>query len=208
METAQPYSTETENRILQAATEVFLHKGKGGARMQEIADKAGINKAMLHYYFRSKDRLYEQVFILQLERFFTSFVDAIPETDDVRAFLEHFVEAYMNYIAANEGLVRFIIWEIQSGAQLMPQFMKSLFSKRGYRKPLFLLKIEKAIADGQIREVEPVNFVISLIGLCAYPFIARPILEKVFNGVAISSDDFLAKRKTEILNLLWNGIKP
>ena len=70
MDTTTIYSSETEKRILQAATEVFLQKGMGGARMQEIADKAGINKAMLHYYFRSKDRLYEQVFTGQLEHFF------------------------------------------------------------------------------------------------------------------------------------------
>ena len=208
MDTSAAYSTETERRILQAATDIFLLKGRDGARMQEIADKAGINKAMLHYYFRSKDKLYEQVFIVQLEQFFTGLLDAIPETDDVHAFLEHFIDSYMDSMAANEGLVRFIIWEIQSGAHLMPAFIQTMFSKRGYRKPLFLVKIEQAIDKGQMRNVEPVNFVISLIGLCAYPFIARPVLEKVLGGLSISSTEFLAQRKTEILQLIWNGIRP
>ncbi|MCB0293033.1 MAG: helix-turn-helix transcriptional regulator, partial [Calditrichaeota bacterium] len=63
------YSSETERKIVEAASTVFLEKGKTGARMQAIADRAGINKALLHYYFRSKDRLYQEVFERQVETF-------------------------------------------------------------------------------------------------------------------------------------------
>lgn len=204
----QESGTATEIKIIEAATEIFLQKGKDGARLQEIADKAGINKAMLHYYFRSKDRLYQQVFATQISRFFTSFIDAIPETEDIREFLEYFVENYVRYISANEGLVRFVIWEIQSGARAMPRHIRNLFKSKGYNKPLFLDIIQKAIDGGKIRPLDPVNFVINLLALCAYPFIARPILEKVFTGLKISSEAFIQQRKSEILNMIWEGIKP
>ncbi len=65
-------SSETEKKIINAATAVFMEKGKDGARMQEIADKAGINKALLHYYFRSKEKLFTNVFNLEIPKVITN----------------------------------------------------------------------------------------------------------------------------------------
>lgn len=204
----QQYSTETENKIIAAATEVFVQKGRDGARMQEIANRAGINKAMLHYYFRSKDKLYQEVFANEISRFFTSFINSIPDTEDIKEFLDYFIDSYTDYIIEHEELVRFVIWEIQSGAKLMPQQVKNLFRSRGHDKPLFLGLIQKAIDTGQIRPVDPMIFIINLLGLCVYPFIAKPILEQVFAGVELTSAEFVEKRKQEILALIWDGIKP
>lgn len=200
-------STATESKIIAAATAVFLQKGKDGARMQEIADRAGINKAMLHYYFRSKDKLYEEVFSAQLERFFFSIVDAVPKANNVQEFLANFVDNYMRYLVENEGLVRFIIWEIQSGGVLMSRKIRQLFSQRGHVRPLFLDLIENAVSRGEIRRIDPVQFIISLIGVCAYPFIARPILEQVFPGLQVNSEEFIQKRKQEVVRLLWEGVR-
>ena len=93
--------TETEAKIIQAATEVFLEKGKDGARMQEIAQKANINKALLHYYFRSKDKLYETVFRERVFRFLDELFSSVPQTDDIKTVLKEFTVNYIDLISAH-----------------------------------------------------------------------------------------------------------
>ena len=82
---------KTEEKIIEAATKIFLEKGKDGARMQEIADRAGINKALLHYYFRSKEKLYQEVFSNELKHFFTSILGTIKERQDFKEFIQTFI---------------------------------------------------------------------------------------------------------------------
>ena len=89
------YNSETEQKILLAASEVFLKKGRDGARMQEIADAAGINKALLHYYFRSKERLFRLVFRQELIDMLTNIFGIISTTDSFEVFLKKFISEYL-----------------------------------------------------------------------------------------------------------------
>ncbi|MDA0746781.1 MAG: TetR/AcrR family transcriptional regulator [bacterium] len=200
---------DTQQRILTAATEVFLKQGRDGARMKEIAKQAGINQALLHYYFRSKQKLYEAVFECVFERFLAGFLDAIPETQDVQVLMRHFVNNYLDRLAENPDLVPFILWEIRGGGETMGRLLKSHLFREGEDKPPFMIQIvQEAVAKGQIRPVDPVQFTLSLFGACVYPFIARPILEKVIPGLDLFSPEFLEQRKEEIVQLFWNGVRP
>lgn len=202
------FNTAAEEKIFNAATDIFLQKGRHGARMQEIADRAGINKAMLHYYFRSKDKLYAHVFSTVMSRFFNNLLDALADTDDLHEFLESFVENYTEHLATNQNLIRFIFWEMQSGAEFLSSQLQQLFRGRGLTGPPFIEMIRKAIDRGEIRPVDPVQFVLSLIAMCVYPFLAKPLIEQLFAGVEIDSLAFRQIRKAEVLNLIWRGIGP
>lgn len=201
-------TTETEAKIIQAATEVFLEKGKDGARMQEIAERANINKALLHYYFRSKDKLYEKVFKAKMVKFFNELFLSVPQTEDIQTLLRHFIINYIDLISAQPELVRFILWEMKQGAQYFGETLQEIFSQHGFNQFPFQEKIENAVSNGSIRPLDPMHLTISVIGMCVYPFIAQPILEKVFPGLSISSPDFVQKRKQEIFDLIWDGIQP
>ena len=200
--------SEPEKKIIGAATEVFLQKGKNGARMQEIADLAGINKALLHYYFRSKDRLYDKVFETTLESFFGEFLDAISETDDPVQFLKGFVENYIDALSRRPEVIRFIIWEIGQGGKQLGKVAQSIFAERGFSEFPISAKIQPAIRKGEIRPLDPVHLVLSLIGMCLYPFLASVIVEKIFPGVEVHSPAFIKQRKEEVWNLIWQGIRP
>lgn len=201
-------TTETETKIIQAATEVFLKEGKDGARMQEIAQKANINKALLHYYFRSKDKLYETVFRERVFRFLDELFSSVPETDDIETVLKEFTANYIDLISAHPELVRFILWEIRQGGQYMSDALEDIFAKHGFTKFPFLEKVQNAINAGTIRALDPLHLIISVIGLCVYPFIAQPLLENAIPGVQVTSPAFLQKRKEEIFKLIWEGIQP
>ena len=200
--------TETEAKIIQAATEVFLEKGKDGARMQEIAQKANINKALLHYYFRSKDKLYETVFRERVFRFLDELFSSVPQTDDIKTVLKEFTANYIDLISTHPELIRFILWEVRQGGQYMGDALKDIFAKHGFTKFPFLEKVQNAINSGTIRPLDPLHLIISVIGVCVYPFIAQPLLENAIPGVQVTSPAFLQKRKEEIFKLIWEGIHP
>ncbi len=200
------YVSETEKKIIAAATEVFLLKGRDGARMQEIADHAGINKALLHYYFRSKDKLYEEVFINQLREFFHSVLTALQEHDDFTQALRVFIDRYMELVAKHAEMFRFVLWEIEAGGELISKAILAELSSHEITKNPFVTRIERAIADQQIRAVEPMNLVVSVIGMCVFPFLARSIIERIFPQIRVNSPEFFLLRKQEVFNLIWQGI--
>ncbi len=196
-----------EEQILDAATEVFLEKGKDGATMQEIAARAGVNKALLHYYFRSKDRLYETVFAHQFGEFIGPLSDIIPRTDDMKEFLELFVSNYIDRLVSHPQLPGFMLWEIRQGGGTASEVIRRTIFRGLKRGTPLDPVIQKAVREGVIRPLDPVNFILSLISMCIFPFVGRPIIEKLLPEARITSPDFLEERKKEILALIWNGIK-
>jgi TetR/AcrR family transcriptional regulator len=198
---------ETENRIIEAAAKVFLEKGKAGARTQVIADVAGINKALLHYYFRSKEKLYDIVAERVIRNAFNQILGNISEINDFETFLKQFLHNYLKTISSNPMIPRFMLWEIEAGGGRIAQIIKSILNMDDMdENPLFKI-VNKAIRDKQIRPVDPIHFVISLIASCVAPFVARPIIEKVIPGLDIRSKTFVEQREKALFDLFWNGIK-
>ncbi len=204
----QQQNTETEIKIIAAATEIFLQKGKDGARMQEIANKAGINKALLHYYFRSKDKLFEKVFYKEVRTMLNITLDSVTETDNFEEFLQLFISNYIDNVALRKKLFRFILWESENFMENVTDQFSQVFKNRGFQQNPIILKVKNAIADGQIRKLDPNNFALSLISMCLFPIVASPFLEKIVTGIDVDNPKFLDKRKLEIFNLIWDGIKP
>jgi TetR/AcrR family transcriptional regulator len=204
----------TEQRILDAAARVFLEKGMDGARMAEIAAEAGINKALLHYYFRSKKRLYGEVFEREIRGFFNDLFSLVAGSADPVSgpdrFIMDFIGNYIDLLARNPQVVRFLTWELGSGAHLAPGIIRDII--HGGQESSVYSKyrgiIEKAVRSGRIREVDPDHLLISMLGMCVYTFLAAPVLAHVITSVDFGNRAFLEKRKAEIFSLLWNGIKP
>ena len=161
----QQQNTETEIKIIAAATEIFLQKGKDGARMQEIANKAGINKALLHYYFRSKDKLFEKVFYKEVRTMLNITLDSVTETDNFEEFLQLFISNYIDNVALRKKLFRFILWESENFMENVTDQFSQVFKNRGFQQNPIILRVKKAIADGQIRKLDPNNFALSLISM-------------------------------------------
>ena len=209
-----PQPDNTEQRILRAAVEVFLQHGKDGARMQAIAERAGVNKALLHYYFRSKDRLYFRVLSDMFQEAVESVLSSIPREGSFREFLSAFVSNYVDHLAANPRLIRFVLWEVGKGWQQPEEtsvvgtiFRQALERYTGGRN-LLLETIRQAVERGEIRPVDPLQLALNLLAVCVYPFVARPLLEGVFPQLDVLSEDFLRVRKREIVDLFWKGLKP
>ncbi len=201
--------SDTEERIFKAAITVFGEQGRKGARMQEIADLAGTNKALVYYYFRSKDRLYSEVFRYMLNTDFRHLGEAIQDADDFPALLRSFIDNYMDALLHNPVLIRFMVNEISAGAPVLSPMLREMIGSGLLFPPtVFLDAFEQGKGRGEIRDTGAVHTMITLIGACVYSFIATPIFSVLQPGVFSDTARFLEERKAHLSDILLHGLLP
>jgi TetR/AcrR family transcriptional regulator len=196
----------TEQKILEAAKEIFIEKGNDGARMQEIADRAGINKSLLHYYYRSKEKLFGAVFNFAFKHFAPNLKTILlDEQDDIFELIRKFVSMYIDIIMKNPFIPLFVLNEVnRKNTGVFIQAIKAA----GINPQVFRKRIEKDVEKGLIRPIDPNQLLINTIGMCVFPFIGRPLLQVVlFEDNKQEYDKFLAGRKTEVADFIIHSIK-
>lgn len=195
---------DTEARIYEAARRVFVRKGMQGARMQEIADEANINKALLHYYFRSKQKLFDAVFKDVFRRFFPKVQDLwlsdIPFFDKIEAFIDN----YLHVLNENPFLPSFILHETSQN----PERISGMVKEIGINPMPLLAEIQKEVEKGTIRPIDPRHFIVNLLGLCLFAFVGKPLLQAVmFHDNSDEYNIFLDQRAQKIKTFVVNSIK-
>jgi TetR/AcrR family transcriptional regulator len=201
--------SQTEQKIYEAATRVFIHHGRDGARMEDIAKEAGINKALLHYYFRSKDKLYSRVFEREVRKVVADLFLSINLELDIRTFLHTFIDNYIDRLHQNPAVVQFMLWEMRSSNTQISEIIKSIFTVDRYSPPQEIVqKLRRAVKNREIRRLDAHQLLFNIISMCIYTFIAEPIISSLFPELKVREKSFIEKRKDEIYNLIWNGIKP
>jgi TetR/AcrR family transcriptional regulator len=189
----------TEEKIYAAARQIFILKGMEGARMQEIADAAGMNKALLHYYFRNKENLFKAVFKDIFTKFFSKVKDTLFSDISARDKLIVFIDNYIDMIAANPYIPQFIINEINRD----PRMLKSLMFESGIEPQKILEMFLHEVESNKFQNSDPRHIVISLLGMLILPFAARPLLQVVyFNDDPEAYDQFLKERKDVVKNMI------
>lgn len=195
----------TEQRILNAAHRVFQSRGMHGARMQDIADKAGINKALLHYYFRSKEQLFDSVFQEAVQKFLHA-VFGIWQTDAAfESKLHRFVASYLDLLMQNPFLPAFILNELHQN----PKHLQSVMMKKGAASlaKLVLAQIQEELQRHRTKSVEAKQVLVNVLALCVFPFAARPLVTSVMGVGEKEFKGFIEKRKTLIPQLILQSIK-
>lgn len=195
---------ETEEQILKAAKKIFQEQGFAGARMQEIADEAGINKSMLHYYFRSKDKLFQKVFQESVRQFFPVVFKVLDSDLALVPKIEKLVETYYDIFREHPHLPRFVIHEMNQHPNRFKEFMNGA----GIEMPVkFIKQIRAEIEAGEMKPIQPQEFIINTIALCVFPVIAQPMIEMVFQMDDEQYHQFLKKRKKELPTFILNAVK-
>jgi AcrR family transcriptional regulator len=194
----------TEEKIYEAARRIFILKGMEGARMQEIADEAGMNKALLHYYFRSKENLFKAVFKDTFSKFFVKVKDTLFSDISPKEKLNVFIDNYIDLIQTNPYVPQFIINEINRD----PMVLKSLMFETGIEPQKILQLFLNEVQSNNLSKIDPRHIVISLLGMLIFPFVARPLLQMVyFNDDKEAYDLFLNERKEIVKNMILKFIE-
>jgi TetR/AcrR family transcriptional regulator len=204
--------TSKEELILEAAMDEFIAHGWSGARMQSIADRAGINKTLLHYYYRSKENLYERIVYRTMEFFFGSVLKSVTGEKDFEGFLKTFINTLIDVAADNPRLPMFIMQELSRGGASVLAILNEVLNKSDPPVTAIMLRnINQAIQNGEIRKVNPVQLIMTLLGSCLYFSMAEPIVMKIadMNGFLDNFDRkaFLEERKREIFETLYRGLE-
>lgn len=193
----------TEEKILHAAQTVFIQKGMDGARMQEIANEAGINKALLHYYFRNKQKLFEAIFSKVFNQIFPDIKSLIFSEKPFEERLGAFVERYIDLLLKNPFLPAFILKEINRD----PDFLASIIKKQGINPEEILQMIEREMEAGTICRMDARDLMVNILGLSIFPFAARPLMQMMFfNNSKKEYNEFLIKRKESVKIFILNSI--
>ncbi len=196
---------DKEKSILNAARDIFIRKGLKGARMQEIANAAGINKALLHYYFRSKNKLFRAIFNEAFKRFMPR-LDKINDVDvSVYEKLEFFVDNYINLLSKNPFLPGFVLEEMNREPEIVVEMVEAL----GINFDLVISQIEVEIEQGKIRKMSPRHLLANIIAMCIFPFAAKPMVQAVLlDNDNEKFNQFVTERKQEVKDFVFAAIAP
>ncbi len=201
-------TVDTEARIFEAALNVFSMKGKDGARMQEIADEAGINKALLHYYFRSKDKLYDRVFEYVMSRLTRSLGAAMADAKTFRDVLQNFVAAYIDFVDANVPIMRLMVSEhLVGGGRVADRLKAAIESSEDFPPRLFLTRMLEAIERKEVRPVDPHQTLLTVLSSCIFFFIIFPTVEAIIPRASQDRAAFLEERKQHIFDVIWESLR-
>ena len=202
-----------EAQILAAARKVFQRRGTSGARMADIAEQAGVNQALLHYYFRSKARLADAVFLSAARELFPPVLETLLSDAPLPDKVQRVVELELDTLQRHPYLPGYVISELNQHPERVAQFARAMtgqeissFGPRVLRR--IGEQIDEAVAAGDMRSITADQFVINLISLCIFPFAARPMIAALTQLDDEGWTEMIERRKHELPAFFLGGLKP
>jgi len=193
----------TEERILDAAKKVFHSKGYDGARMQEIADEAGVNKSLVHYYYRNKDNLFQAVFEDAFTRLIARLNEIFLSELTFTAKIETFIGYYVTFLSQNSYLPLFIL----NGMYEKPGQLKIMLAKTKLSPDLLMEKMRIQAKEELNLDIDPFHLYINILALSVFPVVARPLIQTIFGFSNEQMTQFYEERKTVVPEFIINALK-
>ena len=205
--------TDTEARILDAAHVVFVRRGTAGARMQEIADEAGVNKALLHYYFRSKSRLAAAVFQRVARGLFLRVSQILGSDAAIDDKVRRVIQLYLEQLTKTPYAPAYVISELNQHPDRAAQFVEAVRQIRAQSLSTDVLdtlgkQLRRGMRAGSIRAISTPQFIANLASLCIFPFAARPMLCAILDLDDRGFARFIDERKTVLPEFFLNALRP
>ena len=195
----------TEEKIKEAAKNVFVRNGYAGARMQDIADEAGINKALLHYYYRSKEKLFELIFFEVFDVLIPQLKAKVSNYQSIEEKITAFVSTYIDVIQANPHVPIFVLHELSQDAD---RFVEKLKQRQIFPEMAqFMLQLMNEMEAGKIKSFQPIHLFMNIISMCAFPFVAKPLLQAVSGMGEEEWTVLMNERKAEVTRFILSAIK-
>jgi len=190
---------DTELKIKEAARQIFQEKGFAATKTRDIAEKSGINLALLNYYFRSKKKLFNIIMLETMQSFFSGLVTILnDENTSLKEKMERFVSYYIDLLAENNNVATFILNSVRENPD---EFVSKVGLLDRAKDSVFVKQFQAAVMKGEVPLINPIHFMLNLMGLVVFPFIAQPMITTV-TGM---SDDFYLEMIEERKRLipLW-----
>ncbi len=192
----QAADTSTQEKIKQAARQVFHHKGYAATRTRDIAEAAGINLALLNYYFRSKEKLFDLIMLETMQAFLQSMAVVFNDSSStLQEKIQTMTDRYIDLLVEEPGIPLFIMSELRAHPG---QLMEKLHMKEMLMKSVFVRQYQQAVREKKIPALPFLHFLMNLMSLIVFPFIASPILQRMGDLNDRSYQNLLRERKALI----------
>ncbi len=198
---------QTEKAILEAAGKVFTRKGFAAARMEDIAKEAGINRALLHYYFRSKNKMFDLIFDQRVHEFFSGLGEIIGSDRNLEEKIRAIMEHEITILIAHPYLPIFVLQEVNQNPQRMLEHAQKAGAHPGMLLKKFSIQVKNEIKKGKIKPIDPSQLLMNIMSMAIYPFIAKPILKTILETDDIGFEIVMKRRKKEVTDFILSALK-
>ena len=204
---------ETEQRILDAAHAVFVRRGTAGARMQEIAAEAGVNQALLHYYFRNKEQLARAAFERAARGFMPAVVQVIASAGDLEDKVRRIIDLELDHLSRAPYLPGYIIGEVTHHPERAAQLIGAVTGLTPQALgPRLLGALRRQIATrvkaGTLAPIAPESFIVNLMALCIFPFAVRPMVQAMLGMDERRFGQFITRRREDLPAFFMGALRP
>ncbi len=201
------HDLQTQEKIIKAANEIFEEKGFAAARMQEIADRAGINKALLHYYFRSKELLFATVFQALLKKMFEKILSVFMMDISFEKKIKLYYEEHINILIKNPNLPLFLLNEISHNPDLVQGIRETL--RYSEMRDVIYRQHSKELRKFGIKKGELPQLMVTIVSMAIFPFAARNIMKMMMEqlGETRNFNSFMQARKEFASDFVITALK-
>ncbi|MDE6268193.1 MAG: TetR/AcrR family transcriptional regulator [Muribaculaceae bacterium] len=200
---------DTETAILRAAEKEFIAKGFSGARTTSIAEAAGVTHAMLHYYFRTKQNLFDTIVAAKVDLLKQALISPLLDRNkSLECILRDIISRHMDFIAANPDLPRFLIEEAYNQTDRSSSFLDQIRKHAPVMLRALQEKIDEAAAIGQCRRIEAEMLMLDIASLNIFPFLAAPVVNAALGPLTADRSGFLEARKRENFDTIMRKLRP
>ena len=204
----QAETQNTEQKIIEAAEQEFLIKGFDGARTTSIAAKAGVTHAMFHYYFRTKEKIFEKIISQKLELLTRLILNSISlENLSLEEKLQRIIDSHIDFVSENPELPGFLVREIFNNPERF-EILKARFENFA---PLLIQSLQRELdkgnKEGKYRKTDARLLLIDIISLNIFPYMAAPLINSILTGFMTDKENFKELRKKENFETIMKKIK-
>ena len=196
---------QTEEKIFESATDVFIEKGMDGARMQDIADHAGINKSLLHYYYRTKDKLFNAVFEKIAGQMFKKFAPVLDENLSLEEKIRFFFREHIAFMQKNPRLPSFILNEIHRNPARIRKLIQSIDINKLWTT--IEAQHKEEFKRYNITKENIPQFMTTIAGMSVFPFAAKPIIAGIMEKMGYNFDEYIEERKQYAADFVIKALK-
>lgn len=195
---------DTEAKIKEAARKVFLANGYEGTKTRQIAEEAGVNLALVNYYFRSKEQLFKAIYMETFGAFFGTIVQLLNEAVPLEVKVWKIVDKYTDFLLDNPLMPQFVLAE--QGKQAAG-FFNELGAKNVIAGSRLTKQLQEEAQAGTIRPIEPLQFIMTIMSNIAFPIMARPVINYIGDLDEAGFRAFMEARKTIVPEMIMGYLR-
>ncbi|MEL7119509.1 MAG: helix-turn-helix domain-containing protein [Bacteroidota bacterium] len=198
---------EAENKILEVARKQFVNNGYAATRMDEIAKEAGYNKALVHYYFRSKEKLFREIIVQILNTFIPRVTYALKQEGTFWEKTELLLDTYLTLFLEQPDIPFFMMSEL---SQKRENFVIEIKKRASYFPAItdYILQMHKEMEEGKLRKIPPVHLLLNVMSMTVFPFISKPVFATILEYSDEEFEHLMKERKEIVMDFLKHALQP